>query len=103
MSVELRRNISNELECDWGVFENSEADPKRELKPLVLITAEWVDQLLENGPAPNPRGGLTSVVRDGDHLYAHLDYDGARTTWELFQAYWWDDGKPEIYVGRWPD
>lgn len=102
MSVELRRN-DNRIECDWGVFENSEADPERGLQPLVLITAELVRQLLNDGPAPNPLGGMTSVDLHNGRMFAHLDYQGARTTWELHEARWWDDGEPEIYVGRWPD
>lgn len=103
MSIELRRNSRNELECGWGTFENGEADPKRGLRHLVLITTEWVKQLLTDGPAPNPRGGITSATSDGERIFAHLDYDGDRWTWELFDAHWWDNGSPDIMVGRWPD
>ncbi|MCG7592411.1 hypothetical protein [Mycobacterium sp. PSTR-4-N] len=38
-------------------------------------------------------------------IFFHLDYreDDQQLTWELFEARWWDNTGPEIYVGRWPD
>jgi hypothetical protein len=104
VTIEIRRNACNQLECDWGVFNNAEADPLRELEPLVLITDEWVVRLLGEGPHPNPRGGLTTVTHKGHRIFAHLDFEGTRTTWELFEAHWWDGVEhPKVYVGRWPD
>jgi hypothetical protein len=103
MSVEIRLNEQDDLECVWGMFDNGEADPNRDLKHLMLVTGDYIKDLLENGPQPGPRGGYHSASTDGDRLFAHLDYDG-RTTWELFKAHWWDGGEPnDVMIGRWPD
>lgn len=106
MSVEIRipTDPHRHLECDWGVFDNAEADPRYELKHLVLTTSDYVAQLLEVGPRPGPRGGVHSVTTDGLRLFAHMDYGGKRTTWELFEAHFDDGLGPEdALVGRWPD
>lgn len=105
MSIEIRQTPDGKhLECDWGGFENGEADPHRELKPLMLTTADYVKKIMDEGPLPGPRGGIHGVSVDGERVFAHLDYCGGRTTWELFKAYWWDGGGPEdVMVGRWPD
>lgn len=104
MTLEIRANDRNEYECVWGQFDNAEANPNRELKHLMLTTAGYVKELMEEGPKDGPFGGAHSVSFDGQRTFAHLDIDGGRTTWELFPACWWDDGGPDdILVGRWPD
>lgn len=102
MTVEIRVADQNFV-CDWGTFENSEADPRRGLHHLMVTTPDYAAKLLESGPRPGPRGGMHSVIRDGGRMFAHLDYEGERTTWELFGARWWDDADCPILVGRWPD
>lgn len=92
------------IECDWGVIYNSEADPHKGLEHLILTTESYVENLLASGPRPSSRGGTHSASRDGDRVFVHLDYDGRRTTWEVFPAYFDDGGGPhDIVVGRWPD
>ena len=103
MSIELRRE-QNRLVCDWGSFDNGEADPKHGLRHLLLTTEDYVTKLLDEGQCPGPRGGIHSASRVGDRLFAHVDHDGKRWTWELFDAHWWDHGEPSnVLVGRWPD
>lgn len=103
MSVKLRIRGDN-FECDWGELNNTEADPKRGLQPLMLVIGGYLQKLIAEGPQPGPRGGYHSVTTDGDRIFAHLDYSGERTTWELFPAHF-EDGKgpDDLFIGRWPD
>jgi hypothetical protein len=105
MTIELRwiEGTDSHLECDWGTFGNSEIDPRRTIEPLMLITPDVVDRILEHGPEPGiPAGGTVSCSRDGERLFCHLEYEGAGWTWELFKAHWWDGHDMKIYVGKWP-
>lgn len=105
MTVEIWfSDESKEFECRWGTFENSECDPKRPLRHLMLTTAGYVRELLDTGPKRGPRGGTHSASIDGERIFAHLDYAGSRTIWELFEAHFWDNGGPDdVLIGRWPD
>ena len=136
MSVELRANVrhapncncsilgpgvpptcTHKLESDWGVIDNSEADPAHGLQPLMLTTWGYVGKLLSDGPEDGPRGGLHSVspkaldgyVADGDaeiRVFAHVDYAGERTTWELHDAHFADGhatAPDDLVIGKWPD
>jgi hypothetical protein len=107
MSVEIRKTADGtQLECDWGVFENSEADPRRAcgLKHLMLIGGDCVERMLTSGPEVDHRGSTGSATRDGTRVFFHLDYDGGRMTWELFDCYFWDGKGPhDMFIGRWPD
>ena len=98
-------HCTHRFECDWGVFDNPEADVSRGLSLLMLITPDYVRYLLHNGPQSSFRGGpgIISASIDGERIFIHLDHGSGRTTWELFDAHWEDGGPPEIYVGRWPD
>jgi hypothetical protein len=103
MSVGLRIHGAN-IESDWGVLSNSEADPKRGLDSLMLVVGDYVRKLIDDGPQTGPRGGYHSVTTDGQRIFAHLDYAGQRTTWELFEARFEDRNGPEdLFIGRWPD
>lgn len=102
MSVGLRIQGSN-IESDWGVLNNTEADPKRGLESLMIVTSSHVGKLLTEGPQPGPWGGYQSVTTEDDRLFAHLDYAGQRTTWELFPAHFEDREGPDLFIGRWPD
>ena len=91
-------------ECDWGRFDNMEADPRRGLGHLMVITGEYVHQLLVGGPQERIDRGITSATAVGERIFVHLDYGGQHTTWELFGAHFWDgEGLGDIMVGRWPD
>lgn len=92
------------MECDWGIIENSEADPRRGIKHLVLVTGDVLRRLLDQGSEPNPRGGLTSATYDGERFFMHLDYNGQHWTWQLFAAHFDDHkGPDDLLIGRWPD
>ncbi|QDF19749.1 hypothetical protein QEH38_gp17 [Mycobacterium phage LilSpotty] len=107
MSVEIRLNEEScEFECDWGVIEYG--DPRPDLDQvghLMLVTPDYVEQLLESGPrlAPNSSRAMHSVTVDSGRTFAHVDYFGKRWTWELFEAVMSDGQGPDILVGRWPD
>jgi hypothetical protein len=122
MSIEIRRGTEGHCECpgphpadyqwrcrhwwecDWGRIDNSEADPKLGLRHLMLVTGDYVQQLLNEGPREHPRGGIHSATVDGERIFAHLDYDGQRTTWELFEAHFeGGKGPADLMLGRWPD
>lgn len=102
MSIELRIRGSN-IECDWGELNNTEANPHRGLQPLMIVVGDYVQKLIDEGPQFGPYGGYHSVTTDGQRLFAHLDYSGQRTTWELFEAHLEDEQGPPIFIGRWPD
>jgi len=105
MSIELRiGHCLHDVECNWGVINNGEADPRRELEHLMLVTGDYIRELLQSGPIPGPHGGVHSATTQGSRIFAHLDYNGRRTTWELFDAHF-DDGQgpDDILIGRWPD
>ena len=90
-------------ECDWGILDNTEADPKRGLHHLMLTTRGYATQLLEDGPRML-RGNLASVTVDGGRSFMHLDHAGGRATWELFDAHLADGkGIQDLVIGRWPD
>lgn len=92
------------IECDWGAIRNSEADPRRGIEHLMLIGADYVQQLLTEGPCSLSRvAGVGSASADGERLFFHLEHEGQRWTWELFDAHWWDHKGSQIYIGRWPD
>lgn len=89
--------------CQWGVIEHSCPRPDRgQVGPLMLVTAEYLRELLDNGPRERPRG-THSVTTDGRRVFAHHDYRGQRWTWELFPAYFTDNLGPPVCIGRWPD
>lgn len=103
MSVEIR--LSNDhFECEWGRFNNGEADPIYPIEHLMLTTKGYVRELLETGPRPGRRGSTHSATcRDG-RMFVHLDHNDQYWTWEVFEARFWDDkGPKDILVGRWPD
>lgn len=100
----------HQWQCQWGMLNNTEADPRYGLQHLMLITAETVGRLLTCGPEPSTRGtGTVSATRDGERLFVHYDIDGNRTTWELFDAAIIDRGggtvvkSPNLMIGKWPD
>lgn len=93
------------MECDWGAIRNSEADPRLGIEHLMLIGADYVQRMLFSGPHTLGRTpGVGSATADGDRLFFHLEHEGQRWTWELFEAHWWDgNGPDDILIGRWPD
>lgn len=116
-TTKIDPRCSHQLETDWGVVDNGEADPRRGLQPLMLATWGYVGKLLSDGPLDGPHGDLHSVsttldgyVADGDaeiRVFAHVDYDGERTTWELHDAHFAEGAStPEaddLIIGKWPD
>lgn len=107
MSMELRIR-GDSIECDWGVIEHSEPRPDRgEVGHLMIATSDYVSQLLREGPddCHCHHGGANSATELDGRLFAHIDYEGQRWTWELFNAHWWDNAPqtPALLVGRWPD
>ncbi|BCP29588.1 hypothetical protein JF780_05695 [Mycobacterium intracellulare] len=96
-------HCNHQIGCDWGAIRNSEVDTRRPIEHLMLVTPDVVERMLEHGPEIGTRGGLVSCTEDDGRKFFHLEYDDKRWTWELFDAHWWDDEGPEIYVGRWPD
>ena len=89
--------------CQWGVIEHSCPRPDRgQVGSLMIVTAEYLRELLDNGPREWPRG-THSVTTDGRRVFARHDYNWQRWTWELFPAYFTDNQGPPICIGRWPD
>jgi hypothetical protein len=73
----------------------------------MLITRLYVDLLAKDGPVLWAHKGYRtdSVTFADGRVFAHLDWQGQRWTWELFDAHWSDGCKSPIglMVGRWPD
>lgn len=91
---------THHLECDWGRFGNSEADPRRGIEHLMLIRQQDFADMLESGTYLDWRGSTGTASVDGERLFFHLDYEGRHWTWELFEAHWWDHKGSKIYIGR---
>lgn len=124
MSVEIRRNHENDgWECDWGPIEHPDPLPDHgRVGPLMVMDRDYFGRLFKKGPRPRANGSVDSVTtvpvdqngrvidRDEDiaadtelRLFVHVEHGSQRWTWELFEAHWWDDKGPKVYVGRWPD
>lgn len=111
MSIELRLARDNGIrywECDWGRLINAEAEPTRGFRHLLLTTRGYFNRLLERTePKFHWRGCEHSVTRDGNRLFMHVDYQGKRTTWELFDAHFAGEeggrSPAGLMIGRWPD
>ena len=101
MSIELR-STGADVECDWGTFGNSEADPRYPIEHLMLTTPGYTQKLIDEGPQ-ELRGGVHSATQHDGRLFTHLDYHGQHWTWELYDAHWWDGVECPVMVGRWPD
>lgn len=99
-----KASCQHELVCEWGILENTSADPLREGGPrhLMLITPEHA-QLLQFQPHIGPYGDIDSATVVDERVFVHKEFNGHRWTWELFDAHWWDGQGPEILIGRWPD
>lgn len=69
MSVELRMN-QHDLVCDWGVLDNTSADPMRKGGPrhLVLITPEHA-QLLQFQPHIGPYGDVDTATAVDERVF----------------------------------
>jgi hypothetical protein len=103
-SAEFEDWCNHRLLTDWGEIQNAEADPLCGPRHLMLTTSDYIAQLLDEGPRPSARGGVSSATIDGDRLFAHLDFEGKRWTWELFEAHFADrEGPANLLIGRWPD
>lgn len=106
MSVELRLTPDGtDLECDWGRIRNPDANPRFPIDSLVLVGDSWfMERLLLTGPVELSHGEIASatVGQDG-RWYVHMEYEGQRWTWEVFEAHWWDGDDLPIMIGRWPD
>lgn len=107
MSVELSWPVGPDDDCvsPWGVVEYTAPRPDlNEVGHLMLAMPETVTRMLTDGPDWH-HGALHSATTDGDRIFAHIDYQGHRWTWELFEAHFADDAAlpNPLYVGRWPD
>lgn len=103
MSIEIRRTEDCGIECDWGTFEHSQPRPERgQVAHLLLVTPEMVARLLEHGPR-DFHGATHTATTDDDRTFLHVEYQGQRWTWEVFEAHWWDHRDPPIMVGKWLD
>ena len=104
MSVELRI-IGDRVECDWGVFDNTDGNPDREFQHLILVTNDWLMNLLQNGPQYDKYGSLCSATmrHSPDELFFTAERGGQRWVWKLFDAHWWDEPAQHIFVGSWMD
>lgn len=111
-SIELRLVPTepgrSKVECDWGVIEYARARPPDEVGHLILVSKQGFCDLLRHGP--NSLGVPGTMSRAtftgfGETLrrFFHLDYNGQRWTWELFDAHWADGCSFQVYIGRWPD
>lgn len=93
-----------DMMCEFGVIERSDPRPERgDVQHLMLTTRDYVDHLLAHGPTVGGHGQVDSVRLVDGVLYADIEYNGQRWTWQLYEADWWDGKGPEILVGRWPD
>lgn len=107
-SIEIRPisfTAVNQLACDWGIFENSEADPHREcgIQSLILVTPDYVRELLDKGVQTSPycQNALTTAFIRDRRTFVRLYHQHDSWTWELFEAHWWDGVDSPIMVGRW--
>lgn len=105
MAVELRIR-DDHVECDWGVIEHADPRPaENKVGHLVLAQGWMIGGLLEGGqPVSDPRYGTISATTSGRRMFAHMNHEGKRWTWELFAAKWEDGKGPDgMFIGRWPD
>jgi hypothetical protein len=95
----------HDLECDWGVIEHSDPRPDRgHVGHLVLVPGWWAGSILRTGPHYDPKYGTTTVTTQDDRLFIHMDWEGKRWTWELFEAHFSDGKGPDnMLIGMWPD
>lgn len=102
MSIEIRET-EGVWECDWGVLTNPQVIPASRLAPLMTVTPQVVNRLLESGPEPaTPGPGVVSATNNGRLLFHH-DGEGGRTTWELHEAHFQRYPGFAVLLGRWPD
>jgi hypothetical protein len=107
-SVELRFDSkSKNFTCKWGDLLNTEGDPLRAcgIQHLILSTPEFYQELLDSGPREHPRlyGATMSAFDQDGRGFIRLEYQGNSWTWEMHKAHWWDDGDPDMLIGRWAD
>lgn len=86
-------------ECDLGKLgPNAAGDPRKPLEDLLLAPADYVNQLLAQGVGElSYTGGMNTVTRSLDgKLFAHIEYKGHKTSYELFPAHYKDE--PDIFM-----
>lgn len=104
MSIEIRWPVGPNDDCltPWGPIQYTAPRPDRdEVGHLMLAMPRTIQRHLASGPEWH-HGALHSITRASDRLFAHIDYQGHRWTWELHEAHFADNGQ-QIYIGRWPD
>jgi hypothetical protein len=89
-------------ECEYGrLGDNAQGDPRKGLEDLLLAPLEYVLNLLETKmPVMSPAGGANSVTQSLDgKIYAHIDFGGVTTSYELEPAHY--KGEPDVFmIGR---
>lgn len=95
----------HEWVCKWGVIEHGEPRPDRnQVGHLMLTNHDYVGELLHNGPLNSRHHGVfNSVTEESGQLFAHVEYEGKRWTWELHDAHWADVPYEGLMIGVWPE
>lgn len=129
MSVEIRWPVGEEGRCFTvlGEVEHPEPRPDRgEVGHLMLAAADWVAQLITDGPQLMRWGGVFSASTDARGTFVRLDYEPFKLglhawcgvpvpepeslagswTWQMHDAHWSNDrgvGCRPLMIGCWPD
>lgn len=102
--IEIRVNEHNELCCDYGTFENSQADPNLGIKPLVLVARRFLWEMLLDGDQNTGWGGTCGAqIHEHGRITVWMNHDGQQWVWELYEGRWWDGAECDVLVGKWRD
>jgi hypothetical protein len=106
-SIEIRMTADGaDLECEWGVFRNSDANVRKRIDRLILIPPEHAKHMLAMapvGPLPHRSGGTSTATMVNGRIRIRLNYGVGHWDWDLYEAHWWDGEDMPIMVGKWPD
>lgn len=101
--IEVRLD-GREFCCDYGIFENPEADPRLGIKPLVLMAKPFLREMLLDGDQDTGWGGRCGAnIHEHGRVTVWMEHDGQQWVWEMFEAVWWDREECDVLVGRWKE
>lgn len=67
---------------------------------LILVTTDYVDDLLRGPKRSTSTGGINSLTVKRGRIFLHHDIPWKRYTWELHPAHFLDAADEQLYLGR---